>query len=105
MKEDMIYRKVGKRYIKIGHGFRGFPMDGIWLVKDGKNNQICLISKDENPPILALPYRMYSEELTMYLMNKTSKLAHSWRDIGMLACDFFAKKSEDAYIPKIMGDR
>ncbi len=94
MKDDAVYRKVGNRYKKVGYEFRGFPMDGIWLVKDGRNNQICLISEEENPPIFALPYRTYTEELCKHLMKLSGK-SHSWMDISRWACDFFAHKYRD----------
>lgn len=35
---EMIYRKVGRRYVPF-EPFTGFPADGIWLVKkDGKSS-------------------------------------------------------------------
>lgn len=33
---DVLYRKVGKRYVKVGLEHIGFPATGVWLVTQGE---------------------------------------------------------------------
>jgi hypothetical protein len=86
-----VYEKIGKRYHELGFQFTGFPSDGIWLVQDGKQNMICLIRSDEKVPVRALEYRVHSNELTKYLVDKFRDTPHSWDDISRACCDFFAE--------------
>jgi len=66
---DKLYRKVGKRYKEIGHEFAGFPSDGIWLVQNGKQSQMCLIGLKEDVPFNALEYRIHADELSLHLVR------------------------------------
>lgn len=42
-KGDELYRKVGRRYVKVGVEFAGFPMNGVWLVEDGRMSRIMKV--------------------------------------------------------------
>jgi len=88
---DKLYRKVGKRYKEVGHEFMGFPSDGIWLVQNGRQNQMCLIGLKEDVPFNALEYRIHADELSLHLVKKFATRS-SWFDIAMACCDFFSEK-------------
>lgn len=40
---EKIYRKEGKHYVEIGHAWRGFPADGVWLVTGKTNSKTCIM--------------------------------------------------------------
>lgn len=42
-KNDKVYRKSGNKYVEIGHGWTGFPADGVWLVSGKTNNKTCIM--------------------------------------------------------------
>ena len=39
-KETVLYKRVGRKYQRVGLEFTGFPANGVWLVKDGHNSLI-----------------------------------------------------------------
>lgn len=88
---DQVYRKIGKRYKPIGQEFTGFPLDGIWLVQNGRQSMSCLISSNEKVPIHALEYRLHARKLCLALMRRFSEVPHSWDDIAKACCDYFAE--------------
>lgn len=88
---DEVYRRVGKRYVKIGHSWRGFPCDGIWLVQNGKSNMTCLIGLKEQVPILALNYRIHEDALCRLIQDSMKKGGLSLMDEARLACTYFAE--------------
>jgi hypothetical protein len=92
---DEIYKKVGKRYEQIGHEFRGFPTDGIWLVQDGKCSMTCLIGAKERVPIFALNYRLHEEELCKHIQSHLNEGSMSLMDEIRLCCDYFARVAEN----------
>ena len=91
---EAIYRKQGRKYIKIGYDWAGFPVDGIWYVQNGKTNMRCLIRADEPVPVLALQYRVHTEGLCRRLMMDFKNKPHSWEDVAKKACDYFAELTE-----------
>lgn len=50
---DDLYRKVGRRYVKVGREFTGFPMNGVWLVEDGRMSCIMKVGELLDPLPLA----------------------------------------------------
>ena len=90
-RED-IYKKVGRRYYPIGIEWSGFPMDGIWLVQNGKVNMACLISLEEKVPIFALNYRVHEQGIVDAVQKHEKKVGHglSLYDTARIACDYFA---------------
>jgi hypothetical protein len=55
--ESQIYRKVGKKYVKIGpsDGWHGFPSQGLWIVqgKDGSKSESWLKKLTDIPEDIA----------------------------------------------------
>lgn len=49
MSGEAIYRKVGRRYVKIGIEFSGFPANGVWLVEDGRMSRIMKVGDLQDP--------------------------------------------------------
>jgi hypothetical protein len=92
-RNDEVYKKVGGRYKPMGHEWRGFPMDGIWLVQDGKCSMSCLIGSKERVPMFALHYRVHEQELCKRLQERMNKPL-SLIDEARLCCDFFAEIAE-----------
>lgn len=87
-----VYRRLPNgRYQRMGMEWTGFPMDGIWLVQDGKRNQSCLIGIKENIPILALNYRLHEIALSKALYDRQKAGPCSICDMARVACDYFAK--------------
>ena len=87
-----VYEKIGRKYIKLGYQFTGFPADGIWYVQNGRQSMSCLIGSGERVPVHALKYRMYEKELCDLLMAPENR-NKSFMDLSGLCCDFFAGKA------------
>jgi hypothetical protein len=49
MDERVLYRKVGRRYVEVGREFTGFPMNGVWLVEDGRMSCIMKVGELLDP--------------------------------------------------------
>lgn len=47
--ERVLYRKVGRRYVEVGREFTGFPMNGVWLVEDGRMSCIMKVGELLDP--------------------------------------------------------
>jgi hypothetical protein len=90
---DALYRRTKNgRYIEIGYQWDGFPMDGIWLVQDGKRKASCFIGLKESVPIFALNYRQHEQGIVDRIRAR-QKEAHSGLslyDMARIACDYFA---------------
>ena len=65
-----LYEKIGRRYKEIGEEFKGFPADGIWLVKDGTQN--CIIRLDD---VCDVPY---DSLLYLKLANEFLSDSNNW---------------------------
>lgn len=87
------YEKIGRRYKRVGIEFSGFPCDGIWQVRDGANGCTLLIHPDEKPPIFAVVYRAYRDDLCKYIQSKWKENNNmaSLMDEMTWACDYFAE--------------
>ena len=92
--KDAVYIKVGGRYKPLGHQWRGFPTDGIWLVQDGKCNMSCLIGIKEQVPIFALNYRLHEQDLCQLIQESLKNGGLSLMDEARLCCDYFAEIAE-----------
>jgi hypothetical protein len=88
-----VYKKVGGRYKPMGHEWRGFPMDGVWLVQDGKSCMTCMVGAKERVPIFALNYRIHEQELCRRIQEAIKK-PMTLMDEARLCCDFFAEIAE-----------
>jgi hypothetical protein len=88
---DEVYKKVGGRYIPVGHEWRGFPADGIWLVSDGKSNMTCLIGLKEKVPVFALNYLLHEDALCRLIQDSMKKGGLSFMDEARLCCIYFAE--------------
>jgi hypothetical protein len=70
--EDEVYKKVGKRYVSLGYHFRGFPVEGLWLVEDGRRSLIMKVGALPDPyPLAALErHRDRIQEAVKDFMSK-----------------------------------
>jgi hypothetical protein len=89
---DEVYRKVGRKYQKIGREWTGFPADGIWLVQDGMHSMSCLVGLKERVPIFALNYRLHEQGVADRIQAREKEVGHglSLFDMARIACDYFA---------------
>lgn len=96
MKEETLYRKVGRRYKPVGINFAGFPANGLWFVLDGRRSQIMRLDEIKSDlPLSAVTFREKLLDLETYLARELiSGEGFSIRDVAKLACDFFAKVSD-----------
>ena len=97
VRENTVYHKIGKRYIPVGYDWHGFPMDGVWLVQDGKCSMSCLIGAKERVPIFALNYRLHEQDLCKRIQERHKEAAPrglSLMDEARLCCDYFAEIAE-----------
>lgn len=89
------YQKVDGEFQKVGYEFTGFPSNGIWLVKDGKQNCILPvegISEMPNPTLVS--YLQFKEELQDHIVKALKdKETLSIADMSKIACEFFAIKA------------
>ncbi len=88
------YTKIGKKYVEVGYEFTGFPSNGTWLVKDGKQN--CIIPVEgipEMPSPSLVSYLQFREELQETISKALHENALSANDLSKIACDFFAIKA------------
>lgn len=89
---DEVFRRTPSgKYHPIGYEFTGFPMDGIWLVQNGKTNMSCLIGLADKVPIFALNYRKHELALCQHIQAKFKEGNLSLMDEARLCCDFFAE--------------
>lgn len=88
---EEVYQKVGRRYIPMGYKWRGFPMDGIWLVQNGKSNMACLIGLKEDVPIFALNYRVHEQDLCKRIQDAYKAGRMSIADEARLCCTYFSE--------------
>lgn len=56
-----LYEKVGRRYRRVGHEFEGFPANGYWQVKDGRESLIVPV--DHPRPLELLRYAQHQNEI------------------------------------------
>jgi hypothetical protein len=94
---DEVFRRTpGGRYVPVGYEWAGFPMDGIWLVQDGKNKASCLIGLEERVPIFALNYRLHEQGIVDAIQKREKEVVKnsgyrlSLQDMARIACDYFA---------------
>lgn len=91
-----VYQKIGRKYKELGDDWEGFPADGLWQVRDGKHNNILLISAEDKAPIFALPYRTHRDDLCKLIMDRCkSNHNYSLHDFAQWACDYFAIELEN----------
>ena len=90
---DEVFRRTPSgKYYPIGYQWNGFPMDGVWLVQNGKTNMTCLIGIDERVPIFALNYRQHQQGIVDRIQSREKEVKHglSLWDMAVLCCDYFA---------------
>jgi len=84
-------RRKNGRYYPLGCQWDGFPMDGVWLVQNGKTSQRCLIGLNERVPIFALNYRQHEQGIVDAVQKREKETdGVSLNDIARIACDYFA---------------
>jgi hypothetical protein len=89
---DEVYRRTPSgKYIALGYQWNGFPMDGIWLVQNGRCNMTCIIGLNERVPIFALNYRKHELALCQHIQANFKEGRLSLMDEARLCCDYFAE--------------
>jgi hypothetical protein len=92
--DNKVYKKVGIKYQEVGFEFRGFPANGVWVVKDGSQNCIYQFNDVlQQPTPTLVSYMQYSEELMKKFVDEWDKRALNARDLAGIACEFFAMKA------------
>lgn len=66
-----LYRKVGRRYVRVGLDFTGFPANGYWKVVDGRESLLLPLAHPK--PLEALRYLKYVDDVTPRVVEKLSK--------------------------------
>ena len=80
MKE--LYEKKGRKYIKVGVEFNGFPHNGYWIVLDGRRS---LIAPIEHPrPIELCRFMQYREDILNKLEIKSRSPYEMVNDVLIL---------------------
>jgi len=81
-------------FVEAGWEFTGFPADGVWLVKDGKQNLVERV-QDVNPypEDIKYDYLAYAEDLATHLRERTKDQGEgiSMYDLSKVACEFFSE--------------
>jgi len=91
-----LYRKVGRRYKEVGEDFTGFPADGIWFVKDGRQNCMVKLAEIEDTPKYYPLLAPYAEEVAEELVKEFRGNAQlSFFDIAQVTLKVFARKMEE----------
>jgi len=81
--------------IEAGWEFRGFPADGIWYVRDGKQNLIEYIQPARKvAPDLRYDYLAMADDLAAELQNVLNGRNASLREVAAIACEFFSTKGQ-----------
>lgn len=95
MSEKLYKKNSLGEFVEVGYEFSGWPSNGTWLVKDGRNNCIIPIKGvPEMPTPSLVSYMQYQDELTDYLMDLwNSGQSISLREIARLTSEFFAIKA------------
>ena len=102
---DKIYKKVGTRYKEIGHEFTGFPVDGVWLVKDGSNNCIMRLHEiGQGAQITALPYLELVEEALQHCTDALKDSTYTLVELVQALAKFYAKKAEQSNTVNVPKD-
>jgi len=102
---DKLYKKVGNRYKEVGHEFKGFPCNGIWLVADGRQSCIIQLSEFDTLPMKSLIFRInHADKCTDYIAQKAKQASQysSIQDVANWACDYF---SETALEQQLKGEK
>lgn len=91
-----LYEKVGKRYKPYADRWEGFPANGVWLVQDGKQNCVTLLSEIPEIPKMATAYRIELQEPLMeYIAERASEQgSYSFNDVAKWACDGLAELND-----------
>ena len=88
---NTLYRKKGRRYYPVGYEFSGFPCNGIWLVKDGRNTCMLLLDEIDRPcPVDRLNYRILAERF----LNEELKAPASIASALSQFADYLADHAE-----------
>uniref|UniRef100_A0A6M3XP96 Uncharacterized protein n=3 Tax=viral metagenome TaxID=1070528 RepID=A0A6M3XP96_9ZZZZ len=91
---DEVFRRTPSgKYHPIGYEWTGFPMDGIWQVRNGKRNNSVLLTEEEVAPLHALQYRTHRDNLLRWIqeMIRTNNDRYSLNDLATWTCDYFAE--------------
>jgi len=90
-----LYKKNdNEEYEIVGMSFTGWPSNGIWLVKDGKQNCIIPIKGIPSMPSPTLvSYMQYQDELSEHIHKKWNEKGMSVYEFSKIACEFFAIKA------------
>ena len=88
----IFYEKIGDEYVEVGQEFAGFPMNGLWLVKDGSQN--CIERLEDYPTMPKYYPAMVTskDEACGYVFDNLGKGGYSVDEVVTLACKYYASK-------------
>ena len=88
---EMLYKKVGRRYIPVGHEFFGFPADGIWLVSHDTKASRHIMKIGELPDIKPLVDLEMHRDAVMEALVNGQRSVMSMNDIVTIVFKELAK--------------
>jgi len=95
MNREVYHKNPDGTFEKVGWDWTGFPADGIWYVKDGKQNCIERIQDaKEVAPNLRYDYLGMADDLAAFMQDE-KKGAVSMYELAKIACKFFAEKGAE----------
>ena len=93
MKDNRIYKKMGRRYIPMGMEYHNYLSDGIWYVRgDGHSLTLMASFKDlgEMPEQLTIVARMHAQAAIKAAQDHF-KGSYCLYDLAVFIADYFAK--------------
>ena len=76
---EILYRKKGRRYEKVGYEHVGFPAEGVWLVTKGKGmrSERIFTRIGDQPSVMTLAAFERHRDLIARTINRVGKNLHS----------------------------
>ena len=66
---DMLYRKVGRRYIPVGHEFMGWPATGVWLVQEHSSSLVLDKISEIPSPVSYAKFALHRATIASEIIN------------------------------------
>ena len=92
-----VYKKIGRRYVRMGYEFTGFPAEGLWLVqrRPYSTSEPLILKVGELPGLY--PYAQLAvdeNELASAISDRMRSGAYSPSELAAAVMKWIAKKAE-----------
>jgi len=87
------YKKEDGKFVEVGYEFSGFPVNGVWLVKDGSQNCIMLMDEIGKKPIQYINLQKHKDDIMDKVAEVTSKV-YSTNDIVDAVLEYISANIE-----------